>query len=209
MIKKKFELAVKTYNKIAKLYFKYTFHKLSQYQLNKFISMLPKKAKILDAGCGSGRDAQYFKEDGFEVTAIDAAEKMVEEAKKNVKDVKFEHMDMLNLKFEDESFDGVWACASLLHNEKTDLPKILGELKRVLKENGTLYVSVKEGEGEKIVKDVKYNNEPQPTFYYKQAEIEKELKDAGFQIVHLDFNKDILGRSGIKWMNVYCRKITS
>lgn len=206
MIKEKLKIAVKTYNKIAKIYSKYTFHKISQYQLNKFISMLPKKAKILDAGCGTGRDAQYFKEYGLNVTGVDAAEKMVVEAKKNVKGAKFKHMNMINLKFKDKSFDGIWSAATLLNNERADIQKILGELKRVLKDGGALYLSVKEGEGEEIIKDEKYNNEPRPVVYYKQVEIEEALKKAGLQVVHSSISDD---KKKARWIDVFCKKPTS
>lgn len=206
MIKEKLKLAIKTYNKIAKIYSKYTFHKISQYQLNKFISMLPKEAKVLDAGCGSGRDAQYFKDYKLDVIGIDAAEKMVEEAKKNVKGVKFKHMNMMDMNFKDKSFDGIWAAASLLNNERADLPKILGELKRVLKDEGSFYVSVKEGEGEEIVKDEKYNNEPRPVVYYKQVEIEEELKKAGFKVVYSSISES---KDKTRWIDVFCKKPTS
>lgn len=81
-MRKNFKTAIKTYNKIAKTYSKLTFSKINQYHLNKFISMLPKKAKVLDAGCGPGRDVQYFKDYGIDIIGIDAAEKMIEEAKK-------------------------------------------------------------------------------------------------------------------------------
>ncbi|MBL7101052.1 MAG: class I SAM-dependent methyltransferase [Nanoarchaeota archaeon] len=209
MIRDKLKIAVKTYNKIAKIYSKFTFHKVYQYPLNKFISMIPKKAKVLDAGCGSGRDAEYFKEYGFDVTAIDAAEKMVEEAKKNVKGVKFKKMDMMKTDFKDKTFEGVWAAASLLNNEKKNVPKILAELKRILNDEGVLYVSVKEGGGEEIRKVEKYNNEPIPFFYYTLPEMEELVKKAGFQIVHSGFSEDIEKRKGTKWIDIYCKKTTS
>jgi len=209
MIREKFKIAIRTYNKIAKIYSKFTFHKLSQYQLNKFISMLPKKAKVLDAGCGSGRDAGYFKEYGLDVTAIDAAEKMVEEAKKNVKGIKFKKMDMTKTDFKDNTFDGIWSAASLVHNDKKNIPKILGELKRVLKDEGVLYISVKEGDGEEIKKEEKYNNEPRPFVYYTLPEIEDMVKQAGFQILNSKFVDDMLKRKDTKWIDIYCKKPTS
>ena len=209
MIKNKLKLVIKAYNKIAKIYSKFTFDKLDQYQLNKFISMLPKKAKILDAGCGSGRDSNYFKEYGFDVTAVDAAEKMLQEAKKNVKGVKFKNIDIMKTDFKKDSFDGIWAAASLLHSEKKNVSKILGELKRVLKGEGVLYISVKEGDGEGIKKVERYNNEPIPFFYYSISEIEELVKQAGFQIVYSGFSEDMMKRKGFKWINIYCKKSTS
>lgn len=209
MIKEKFRIAIKTYNKIAKIYSKFTFHKLSQYQINKFVSMLPKKAKVLDAGCGCGRDAEYFKEYGLDVTAIDAAKNMLEEAKKRVKDVEFKKMNMMKTEFKNETFDGIWAAASLVHNEKNDIPKVLEELKRVLKKEGILYVSVKEGDGEEIKKEEKYNNEPLPFFYYTLPEIEELIRQASFKILHCGFTKDLLKRKDTRWIDVYCKKTTS
>lgn len=209
MVKEKVNIAIRTYNKIAKIYSKFTFNNINQYQLNKFVSMLQKKAKVLDAGCGSGKDANYFKEDGLDVYAIDAAEKMLAEAKKNVKGVKFKKMDMIKMDFKDGTFDGVWASASLLHNEKKDTPKILAELKRILKNEGVLYLSLKEGKGEEIKKKEKYNNEPIPFFYYTLPELEEFVKKAGFDVVHSEFSEDILKRKDTKWIHLYCKKITS
>ena len=171
--------------------------------------MMPKKAKVLDAGCGSGRDSQYFKEDGFDVHAIDAAEEMIKEAKKNVKGVKFKAMDMMKTDFKDGTFDGVWASASLLHNEKDDISKILGEFKRVLKDEGVLYLSVKEGEGEEVKKEEKYNNEPRPFVYYKLPEVKDLVKNAGFEIMHSEFSEDMFKRKDTKWIHVYCKKAIS
>ena len=77
----KFKQAIKTYNKIAKIYAKYTEAKLMQFQLTRFESLLPGK-RILDAGSGSGRDVDYFLEDGFKPIGIDLSLGQIKEAKK-------------------------------------------------------------------------------------------------------------------------------
>ena len=82
-MKDKIKLALETYNKYAELYAKYTKDKLLQFQLTEFSSMLPKKGKVLDAGCGCGRDAAYLSEEGLNVTAVDICDGMINEAKKN------------------------------------------------------------------------------------------------------------------------------
>ncbi|MCD8151513.1 MAG: class I SAM-dependent methyltransferase [Clostridiales bacterium] len=83
---------------------------------DKFMACLPAGAHILDAGCGSGRDSKAFMDNGFAVTAMDASEKMCTEAKKllrqDVLQISFEKMNFQN------EFDGIWACASLLHVAK-------------------------------------------------------------------------------------------
>jgi len=210
MIRDKLKIAIRSYNKIASIYSKITFHKIYQYQLNKFATMLPKKAKVLDAGCGSGRDAQYFKDYEFNITAIDAAENMVKEAKKNVKGVKFKHMDMTKTDFKDNTFDGIWANASLLHTEKKHVPKTIKELKRILKKDGILYISVKEGKGQEIKKKEKYNNEPIPFFYYSLNEIQELVEKEGLQVLNSGLSEDsILKRKDTAWINIFCKKSTS
>jgi len=99
--------AVQTYNKIAKIYSDYTYNKIQQYQLTKFISMLPGK-RVLDAGAGSGRDVEYFLNEGYDAIGIDISEGMLKEAKKRVpKKSVFKKMDFRKLKFKKESFDGI------------------------------------------------------------------------------------------------------
>lgn len=200
-MRKAIKKAIETYNKITKIYADYTFHKLMQFQLNKFISMLPKKAKILDVGCGSGRDARYFKEFGLDVTAIDISDNMLEEAKKRAKGIKFEKMDMLNMSFENNSFDGVWIMATLSDITKEDSPKFLKDINRILKDNGVLYIAVKEGKGEKIIKKEKYNNLERFYCYYTQEELGNLLRETGFEIVNTIASED----KKTRWVEIFAR----
>ena len=101
------------YDKNAKLFHKNT-AKLSMSDFyDRFLKLLPKTAHILDAGCGGGRDSKYFINHEYKVTAFDASKGMVECAKKEINQpvlkLSFQKMDFKNL------FDGIWACASLLH----------------------------------------------------------------------------------------------
>ncbi len=115
----------------------------------KFTRLLPSDGKILDVGCGSGRDARYFLSQGFEVVAIDASEEMVKFASN------LTGQDAVQMKFEDmafrNEFDGVWASASLLHVERSLLGDILANLILSLRPNGYLYLSMREGQGEEFV----------------------------------------------------------
>lgn len=199
----KLKQAIQTYNKIADIYAKYTHEKIYQFQLTKFISLLPGK-KILDAGCGSGRDVEYFLEDGLEPTGIDISEGMIKEAKKRVKKGKFKIMDFLDLKFKDNSFDGVWSMAGLLHTPREDVKKALKEFYRVLKENGAIYIAVKEGEGEKEIKKEKYQNEPRHYVFFKKDELEKYLHENNFKIISSEVNDD----QGTKWVEIFAKKVS-
>ncbi|MDA9924795.1 class I SAM-dependent methyltransferase [Verrucomicrobiales bacterium] len=112
----------------------------------RFLDRLPDGAMILDAGCGSGRDARAFLDAGYEVVAIDASRGMAEQARERLA-VEVEVMRFEEMSFREE-FDGVWACASLLHIPTRDLPGVLEKMEMALKPGGTLYLSFKRGERE-------------------------------------------------------------
>ena len=113
-----------------------------------FLSLLSPGAHVLDAGCGSGRDSRAFLERGYEVTALDASEAMVELASHHI------GRPVLHLSFDQvrfrEHFDGVWASASLLHVPRHSIAKVLERLVIALKVGGVMYASFKYGEGETI-----------------------------------------------------------
>ncbi|MFC0180476.1 class I SAM-dependent methyltransferase [Thorsellia kenyensis] len=108
-----------------------------------FLVNLPEGALILDAGCGSGRDSLAFKKLGYKVTSIDASETMARFATKIVGDEVY-CLSFKNINFE-KTFDGIWACASLLHVPKNELVSILKKLSNALKINGIMYMSFKYG----------------------------------------------------------------
>jgi len=190
------------YSKYAKEYAESTFPNLLQYQLTQFISYLPKDAKVLDVGCGSGKDVDYLTEEGFDVLGIDYSLEMIEEAKKLVPKGKFKVIDMMELEFEDESFDGIWSCASLLHIPKEFAHGVLTKFHDILKSEGTMFIAVKEGEGERMVEYPQTNHEPRFFAFYRQPEFEGLLDKAGFEIIS-SFTED---DDEDTWINVFCRK---
>jgi len=196
--------ALQFYDKYSKIYSDHTFPKLLQYQLNKFISMLPKKATILDVGCGSGRDSLYFKDYELDVTAIDISDNMLEEAKKRVPTVKFEKMDMKDLKFKENNFDGAWIMATLSVVPKKEVEIALKEVSRVLKKDGIVYLAVKEGTGEVVERKPKYENQPKFYAYFQQLEVEKLLVDSGFLILNSLVSDD----EGQKWVEIYAKSLS-
>ena len=113
---------------------------------DKFLKLMPKNGRILDAGCGSGRDAKLFKDSGYDVTAIDGSIEMCRLASEfsgiDVKHMQFQEIDF------DKEFDGIWASASLLHVPSDELDSVLMKLRNSLKENGILYASFKYGDFE-------------------------------------------------------------
>lgn len=197
----KIRQTIETYDKYAKIYADHTSDKLLQFPLNKFISLLPKKARILDAGCGCGRDVQYFKDYDLNPIGIDISAGLIDEAKKRF-GVEVKQMDIRELKFDSASFDAIWCCASLSHLEKKDLPKVVSGFNNILKKGGILYISVEEGEGEEIVQDKSTGNAPRYFVYYNKIEIEDHLDKAGFEIL----NSYVEEGTDCNWLNVFCRK---
>lgn len=193
--------ALQFYDKNAKLYSEHTFQRLMQYQLNEFISRLPKNAKVLDVGCGSGRDSLYFYDFGLDVTAIDTSENIIKVAKEKAPEISYKKMDLRKMSFPEESFDGVWMMATLSSIEKKDAVNALKEIARVLKKDGILYMATKEGNEEMIEKKPEYNNFPRFYAYYNQLELEQLLKSAGFTILTSVVEDD----SGQNWVEIFAR----
>lgn len=111
-----------------------------------FQELVPPGGHILDAGCGSGRDSLYFQSAGYQVTAFDASRRMVEAASRllgrPVQLMTFQELDFSG------AFDGIWACASLLHVPRREMQGVLARLARALVPGGVLYASFKYGDGE-------------------------------------------------------------
>ncbi|HYN76953.1 MAG TPA: class I SAM-dependent methyltransferase [Lamprocystis sp. (in: g-proteobacteria)] len=113
----------------------------------RFLRWVPKKGSILDAGCGSGRDMLAFHKLGYEVTAFDASPMLADLA------ANYCGFPVAVMRFQDiqwqEQFDGIWACASLLHVPAVELPDVLMRMATALRPQGVLYASFKYGQGER------------------------------------------------------------
>ena len=127
-----------------------------------FNSYLKKGATILDLGCGSGRDSRYFSNYGYEVISVDYSDEMVKMAGEflNKEVIK---IDMRQMDFKDK-FDGIWACASVLHIKKNEMAKVLKNSYCALKDSGIMYMSFKYGEGEVQKGGRHFSNYKEDTF---------------------------------------------
>ena len=135
------------YNKHAEEFTASTFEVDMESLYQPFLAELLEGARILDVGCGSGRDTLAFKNKGYQVDAIDYSEELVKKASRltgiPIKLKSFYEVD------DYEAYDGIWACASLLHCERTRLKEVIGKLVSALKPNGVLYMSFKYGNGDR------------------------------------------------------------
>ena len=113
---------------------------------DKFLEKLNPDAYILDFGCGAGRDTQYFLSRGYRVDAVDGSEQLCRIASEytgiKVRQMLFQELD------EKEKYDGIWACASILHLPKKQLREVLKNMYAALKSKGWIYTSFKYGEFE-------------------------------------------------------------
>jgi 8-oxo-dGTP diphosphatase len=124
-------------------------------EAERLMCMIPPAGKILDIGCGSGRDAQIFSERGYRVTGIDYSPSMIALAKSQAPRASFEVADMLTMQIA-EIFDAVWANASLLHLAKNRLQQVLKKIYRLLNAQGVFYVMLKQGFTERVEVDTRY-----------------------------------------------------
>ncbi len=190
------------YDQNAEEYLSSTIHvdMSSHYEL--FLTHVPAGGRILDAGCGSGRDSLYFLEQGYQVEAFDLSEAMVKASADltnlPVRCLSFQEMDYVDV------FDGIWACASLLHVPKDQLADVFHRLVQALKPNGVLYCSFKDRE-EDFSKDGRYFscfNEHQFRSFVDSIE--------GFSLVALEHTQDLRkDRGDERWLNcLLCKSNT-
>lgn len=139
--------SVNYYDENAETFFESTVHVDMSRQYQAFLKEIPAGGHILDLGCGAGRDSRHFLRQGYQVTAVDGSQKMCRMAAdyigQPVKQILFEDLGYIG------EFDGIWACASLLHVAKNDMAHVIDKVYRALKPGGILYVSYKYGTEER------------------------------------------------------------
>lgn len=115
---------------------------------SRFLAHLPARSRILDFGCGTGRDTKAFHDLEYEVTALDGSETLCRSAGE------YTGIPVKCMDFRDysptagEYYDGIWACASLLHLTKKELLPVMQNLGKAMKAGSVLYVSFKYGDHE-------------------------------------------------------------
>lgn len=195
---------IQTYEKTAKEYFKARNDiNIIKDQADFFIKNLA-GIKVLDIGCGPGRDAKYFSEHGLEVTGIDMTANFIKLATTNAPKANFKQMDMRDLDFANDYFDGIWSCASFLHIPKKQAKKTLQGFHRVLRPQGLLYISVKQGNDEKFVHKKRYKGHTKFFAFYNKDELKKLLLSGDFKIIKISTN--IFEETLDRWANVFATK---
>ena len=166
---------------------------------SRFSVCLPPKGVILDFGCGSGRDTKAFLEAGFRVDAVDGSEELCALASEytgiQVRRMLFSELDAC------ERYDGIWACASILHLPKDELASVIQKMETALKYGGVLYASFKYGDFEGVRNGRYFTcfTEESLGAFWKNT---KSLRIFGLWIT-----QDVRpGREEEKWINLLARK---
>ena len=164
-----------------------------------FLSYLNEGDSILDLGCGSGRDTKYFLSKGYKVDATDGSEEICKVASDytgiNVKCLLFNELDEI------DKYDGIWACASILHLDRDDLIDVFNRIARALKDNGILYTSFKYSEFEGMRNGRYFTDFTIESFNEFQTNIPEFIIEKNW--ITSDARA---GREDEKWLNLIMRK---
>ena len=166
---------------------------------DRFLAQLAAGASILDFGCGSGRDTKYFLQHGFAVGATDGSAELCKLASEytgiSVKQMLFDELEAV------EKYDGIWACASILHLAWADLVVVMRKMVRAVKDGGVIYTSFKYGQ---------FTGERNGRFFtdLNDEVLARLLKDVGgLEVKELWITGDVRpGRGEEKWLNVLLTK---
>lgn len=173
--------AVSVYNQIAAMYDNE--YGISSY-IDDFLNLVNKNGRILDVGCGPGKDSHYIASKGFEVVGVDLSEEMIKIAKKNFPRIDFRIMDMRELSFEPNSFDGIFVAFSFIHLPKKEVSGVLIKLYELLKGGGSIYIAVQEDESKEIfLTEPLKSDEKIFLNLFSTEEIKFLIKRAGFSII--------------------------
>lgn len=176
--------------------------------IEKFISLLPPNAKIIDIGCGSGRDAQLFSQRGVEVLGIDFCANLLDIAKKNAPLCKFQWMDFEAMDLPAASFDGAWSACSLGHSSKEILPDVLNKIHLLLKRNGYFYLALKKGSGESLDNDLRYEGNFKKFWsFFEEEELTTILQTAQFKILDFAIVEKKVTYQSHPALRIFCQKI--
>lgn len=144
------EITVKTYDEMAEAWvYEHRTPGFWAAQIATFKKYLS-GGKLLEIGSGGGRDAKELIEAGYEYVGTDVSAGLLQAARKINPGVEFLNQSVYELDFPEDSFDGFWASAVLLHIPKARIDEAMQSLNRVVRNGGVGFITVKQGEGEKI-----------------------------------------------------------
>lgn len=194
----------RTYNKIAKDWFKDNFYEESfTDQIDRLTSFLKKGSTLLDIGCGPGLISRYISEKGIKVTGIDFSEMMIKIARVYAPSVNFLVMDAIDLRHFNKTFDAVNVSNFIGHFNKNEVINFFELFSAKVKKNGYLHVSFLVDDDKHSFFDYNFPYEIKQEFF-KEDFIKKLFIDNNFEIV---FKDKVLGRGHIYTCNIIGKNI--
>ena len=166
---------------------------------DRFVKLLPDKGKIMDLGCGSGRDTLYFSRKGLIVTPVDASRILCDITTKHT-GIKAKRMMFEDLN-EVKKYDGIWAYASVEHLPYEQLVDVLKKVHRALKEQGILYISFKYG----LFEGVRNGRHCMDMNENKFERLIHRIH--GLEVIEMSVTSDIRQGKQQPWMNVFLRRV--
>lgn len=167
-----------------------------------FVALVRPGGRVLDAGCGSGRDALAFARMGFQVTAMEASPALAELARAHT-GLPIEVMTFDQVTWRDR-FDGVWACASLLHVPRTELAAAVGRLRDALVPGGILWMSFKYGTEERQAGERRFTDLDETGGLALLAEA------GGLSLISQHVTEDVrTDHGGERWITLLTRRTSS
>jgi SAM-dependent methyltransferase len=186
-------VSVSYYEENAQSYFDATVSANVSELRARFLRHVRLGGRILDAGCGAGRDLRAFADAGHDAIGFDASARLA------VLAAAHSGRPVTVLRFEDMSyvkeFDGIWACASLLHLAREALPDVFGRCARALRPGGAFYLSFKHGATTRIEGGRTFTDMTEP-------EARLALEAAGCSVVEVWISRDVRPSRTALWLNV-------
>ncbi len=189
---------IEYYDKNAKIFVDNTADIEFSEMQDSFLSNLKEGASILDFGCGSGRDTRYFLKKGYKVIALDGSAELcrIAEAKTGIPVIQMDFNDFE----EQDMYDGIWACSSILHLSRQELKQVLVHMEQALHKGGIIYTSFKYGDFEGMRNGRYFTDFTEDSFRSFFSEIERLM------IKQLWITRDARpGRLNEKWLNMILR----
>ena len=187
------------YHSNSQLFFDSTVNADVSSLYERFIRFIPAGGRILDLGCGSGRDTKAFLSMGYFVDAIDGSSDLCKLASEYT-GIAVKCMDFMELSAIEE-YDAIWACASLLHAPSDSLPIILSKMYDALKPTGIMYISFKYGEYEGERDGRYFTDMTSDSFLSLLAQVPSLV------VVEEWYSEDVRPEKSIKWYNVIVRRV--
>jgi len=179
-------------------------------QEEEFAQTLPGK-RVIDIGCGPGHDAYHFAELGYQVTGVDYSDEMIKVAAKlqesdNPPDFQVGDMRGVGEMFDENSFDGAWVSASMLHIPEEDIPQVLKGIRKIVVNGGKVYIGLKAGkQGARLVEGDKYGKPMEREFvFWEEENFRRVAEENGIKVERLVEEKGgKTGKEETSWLNFW------